>query len=264
MNEYTTMNEEEPLTIPVELEATVARPEDVPEKFWDAEIGEIRVDPLLQSYRALERKLSERSDRDAPTDVDSELEPVGLENTESLTGLGLNSVLENSDPMQDYEIAVEHGLFKVDPQVNQRLREAGFSSEQAQLVYDLAAEELMPVTEEIADALRMEIDDRRLETDFGGAETWREMKHQLKAWGQSNLPTDAFESLASSYDGVQALHRLMKGSEPRVIQSGNVDNGVTEAGLRRMIGDPRYWRDRDPALVREVTAGFQRLYPNAE
>ncbi|MBT5809152.1 MAG: hypothetical protein HOI19_02200 [Rhodospirillaceae bacterium] len=246
------------------MESMAARPEDVPEKFWDAGTGEIRVAPLLQSYRALERKLSERPDRETQPGVESELESVALEHVESSTGLALNGVVENADSAQDYDIAVEHGLFESDARVNQRLWEAGFSPKQAQLVYDLAAEELMPVTEEIAGALRMEIDDRRLETEFGGAETWREMRHQLKSWGQSNLPTDAYESLASSYEGVQALHRLMKGSEPRVIQSGAAENGVTEAGLRRMIADPRYWRDRDPALVRDVTQGFQRLYPNAD
>jgi hypothetical protein len=36
------------------------RPEDVPEKFWDAEQGALRVDALLKSYRELEKKLSAR------------------------------------------------------------------------------------------------------------------------------------------------------------------------------------------------------------
>ena len=34
------------------------KPQGVPEKFWDAETGEIRVEDLLQSYLALEKKLS--------------------------------------------------------------------------------------------------------------------------------------------------------------------------------------------------------------
>ena len=36
---------------------------------------------------------------------------------------------------------------------------------------------------------------------------------------------------------------------------------VTLDGLRRLQGDPRYWRDRDPALVRQVMEGYRRLYP---
>jgi hypothetical protein len=27
-----------------------------------------------------------------------------------------------------------------------------------------------------------------------------------------------------------------------------------------MMQDPRYWRDRDPAFVSEVTRGFERLF----
>ena len=40
--------------------ATANRPEDVPEKFWDSEAGQLRVDALLKSYRELERRLSQR------------------------------------------------------------------------------------------------------------------------------------------------------------------------------------------------------------
>jgi hypothetical protein len=29
-----------------------------------------------------------------------------------------------------------------------------------------------------------------------------------------------------------------------------------------MMRDPRYWRERDPALVAQVTEGFKRLYPS--
>ena len=35
------------------------RPGEVPEKFWDAETGTLRVDALLKSYRELERRLSQ-------------------------------------------------------------------------------------------------------------------------------------------------------------------------------------------------------------
>jgi hypothetical protein len=31
--------------------------------------------------------------------------------------------------------------------------------------------------------------------------------------------------------------------------------------LRGIIDDPRYWRDKDPALIEEVQQGFARLFP---
>jgi hypothetical protein len=34
---------------------------------------------------------------------------------------------------------------------------------------------------------------------------------------------------------------------------------VTEEQMRAAMRDPRYWRDRDPALVRSVMDGFRLL-----
>lgn len=51
------------------------RPEGVPEKFWDAEKGVVRVDALTQSYAELEAKLSGKVETPAPTEED----PSGVE-----------------------------------------------------------------------------------------------------------------------------------------------------------------------------------------
>jgi len=36
---------------------------------------------------------------------------------------------------------------------------------------------------------------------------------------------------------------------------------AAEEELRRMMRDPRYWRDRDPQVLSAVSQGFQKLYP---
>lgn len=192
----------------------------------------------------------------APEEID---DAPGLVESSEPEETGENN--QSQEAMIDYAITLDHDLFDVDPKLNERLRAAGFTGEQAQMVYDLATEELMPVAEEIAGALQSEVDDRRLEAHFGGAGKWRETQRQLKSWGGANLPTEAFESLASSYEGVKTLHRLMQGSEPQIVQSGGVGRSTNATDLRRMIRDPRYWRDRDPDFVREVTAGFEKVYP---
>jgi hypothetical protein len=191
----------------------------------------------------------------APEEID---DAPGLVESSEPEETGENN--QSQEAMIDYAITLDHDLFDVDPKLNERLRAAGFTGEQAQMVYDLATEELMPVAEEIAGALQSEVDDRRLEAHFGGAGKWRETQRQLKSWGGANLPTEAFESLASSYEGVKTLHRLMQGSEPQIVQSGGVGRSTNATDLRRMIRDPRYWRDRDPDFVREVTAGFEKVY----
>ena len=33
-----------------------------------------------------------------------------------------------------------------------------------------------------------------------------------------------------------------------------------EESLRRLMRDPRYWRDKDPAVLDQVSQGFRRLY----
>jgi len=62
---------------------------------------------------------------------------------------------------------------------------------------------------------------------------------------------------------VMALHRLMAdgGGEPKVLRPGTGEGAGDGAGdLNRMIADPRYWRDRDPAFIAKVTEGFRRAY----
>jgi Phage T7 capsid assembly protein len=62
---------------------------------------------------------------------------------------------------------------------------------------------------------------------------------------------------------VLALHEMMRAREPSVLgRSDDAEPGATEADLRSLMRDPRYWRDRDPALVAKVTEGFKRLYPS--
>ena len=36
---------------------------------------------------------------------------------------------------------------------------------------------------------------------------------------------------------------------------------ASEESLRKMMRDPRYWRERDPEIIQKVTKGFSRLYP---
>jgi hypothetical protein len=55
----------------------------------------------------------------------------------------------------------------------------------------------------------------------------------------------------------------MQAREPNVLHDrSELDPGVDRSELATKMRDPRYWRDRDPALVAEVTDGFKRLYSN--
>jgi len=225
------------------------RPDDIPEKFWDQEAGAIRTDALLQSYRELERRLS----RSVPR-------PDGEDDVEGIAKLlGLLGRPETADA---YQISAPHPLVTPDPELNELLHSAGFTQRQAQLIYDLAAERLLPVLDEATAELEATRQIDRLERHFGGPDGWRTTAAQIKAYAEANLPKELQSALAASYEGILALHEMMRKAEPDIVgQAGSGPPAVTEDSLRELIRDPRYWRDRDPEIVQRVTAGYRNLYP---
>ncbi len=227
-----------------------SRPAGVPEKFWNPESGTLRTEALLKSYLELERKLGST----VPLPVDA------ADQEGRLRMLRVLGVPESPD---QYRLEPRHELIEPDPEINAKLHEAGFTEQQAQLVYDLAADHLVPLIDDAFSELRATREAERLAARFGGEGAWRTTAQQIKTWGQANLAPDVFQTLAASYDGVLAVHQMMQGREPAVLNDANGPrSGVDEADLARMMRDPRYWRERDPAFVAQVTAGFERLYPS--
>jgi hypothetical protein len=227
-----------------------ARPEDVPEKFWDAETGQIRVDALVKSYRELEKRLSQRI---APPGDDAPDE----ERIRFRRAIGV------PDGPDGYAITPKHELCCADDEINQRLHQAGFTEQQAQLVYDLAAERLLPLIAEAAGQFEAERQIERLREHFGGEERFRRVAAQITAWGRSNLPAPVMEALSTTAEGVMALHRMMEGKEPGLAPRAEASTATDETELRAMMRDPRYWRTREPEFVRRVTDGFRRLVGGA-
>lgn len=202
--------------------------EDIPEKFKNAE-GGLQADALLRSYKELERRLS--------------------------------SVPGAPKSPEDYCINCDHGLFEADADINRRLHEKGFTQEQAQALYDLAAERMVPMVRSVTADIQAEREVEKLIEHFGGPDQWREVSRQLLAYGQKNLPGDVLESLSSSYDGVRALYRMMQTEEPGFKRASSENpSKVGELDLQSMMRDPKYWRDKDPSYVAKVTEGFKKMY----
>lgn len=205
------------------------RPANVPDKFWDPAKGEIRTEALIRAYLDLEKRAS--------------------------------AMPRAPDGPDKYKINHRHPKLTSSEAVNKRLHQAGFTQDQAQLVYDLAHDVLMPMLEEMAGEAGPDNHLGQLAQHFGGEERWRQMAPQLAAWGRKNLPPDAFEALASSVEGVKILHRLMGSDEPSLGRApSSKDDGASEEQLKKMLQDPRYWKTKDPAFIAKVGAGFRRLY----
>lgn len=230
--------------------AVRARPTGIPEKFWDADAGALRTDALLKSYVELERKLGS-------------MVPLPSDDMDAESNARLRKVLGVPETAEDYEVQAPNEAVRPDPAINARLHEAGFNQRQAQLVYDLAADYVMPLIDTAVGEIEASHNAERLAAHFGGEEVWATLAQQLNTWGEANLAQDVMEVLASSYDGILAMHQMMRAREPSVLrESDGHGEGVDEAELTALMRDPRYWRDRDPTFVAQVTEGFEQLYPN--
>ena len=226
-----------------------ARPNHVPEKFWDPEAKQVRIDALTKSYSELERKLSGMIPGPQAKDWEQ----------------SWRKALGVPDAPDAYRIDMKDDLLQIDPDVNKRLHEAGFSPRQAQLVYDLAIERLVPMVRDYADTYRTETTRTKLADEFGGAEKWDSLAPQMARWGEANLPASVYEALAATPEGVRALHRLMNSGEPSLRGLGGGAAGpADETELRKLMADKRYWRDHDPEIVRIVSEGFKHLYPDRD
>jgi len=215
--------------------AAKQRPAWLPAKFWDGETGEMRAEALARSYQELENHLSRAS----------------------------ASTPDIPDHPGAYDIMVDDDLLDIDDEVNQRLHENGFSQSQAQLVYDLAAERLMPMVAQISAKYENAREESRLNEHFGGEERFAAIRPQLRAWGKANLNETVFENLVASAEGVIAMFEMMKNREPSLMRAADGPTGTSELDLKRMMKDPRYWKERDPGYVSRVRQGFRSLYPEA-
>ena len=203
---------------------------------------------LINSYTELEKKMSRSLPMPENDDARKKI----------LKSLGY------PDTADEYEIDTSHGLFEADKDMNFKLHEKGFTADQVQTVYDLAAEKLVPLIMEMSASFDAERELDKLIDHFGGEEQWQEISRQLLSYGQANLKPDVLKSLSSSYEGVLTLHKMMKADNTDNV--GNVREEMNdllsndEQELRSMMKDPKYWKSKDPSFVSKVTKGFEKIY----
>jgi len=208
----------------------------LPSKFWDEDNGVVRTEALARSYQELERHLSNPA---------------------------ANMAQDMPDHPGAYDIMIDDDLLDVDDEINQRLFDNGFSKPQAQLVYDLASERMMPMVAQIAASYENNREAERLNEHFGSPERFQAIRPQLSAWGKANLNPTVYENLVASAEGVIAMFEMMKNREPTLTRAAETQPGSSEQDVKRMMKDPRYWKERDPSFVSQVRQGFRNLYPDA-
>ncbi len=73
----------------------------------------------------------------------------------------------------------------------------------------------------------------------------------------------AIERLCETAEGIMALETIMDAlKDGSFSQTANPAGGVTEADLKEMMRDERYWNPthRDPNFVKQVEQGFKKIY----
>lgn len=222
-------------------------PEYIPEKFWDTERNEIKVEELGASYKALEQKLGMRTE-DLVRQVQEDYENQRKSSVPESYEVRLPEVPE------DVEITVdpEQELVKSWQQI---CRDNGLSQE----VFDQGVAAF--VNNEIAGLPNLQEEMAKL------GDNARERIEAADLWSKKYLSTDAYDAianLASTAEGVKALEEIMSLSRSKPLPNTNtvVDVELDERDLQSMMKDPRYWKEgmKDPAYIAKVTNLYQKKY----
>jgi len=222
-------------------------PEYIPEKFWDTERNEIKVEELGASYKALEQKLGMRTE-DLIKQVQEDYENQRKSSVPESYEVRLPEVPE------DVEITVdpEQELVKSWQQI---CRDNGLSQE----VFDQGVAAF--VNNEIAGLPNLQEEMAKL------GDNARERIEAADLWSKKYLSTDSYDviaNLASTAEGVKALEEIMSLSRSKPLPNTNtvIDVELDERDLQSMMKDPRYWKEgmKDPAYIAKVTNLYQKKY----
>lgn len=209
-------------------------PQGLPVQFWDEKNKQVKLDELINAYN----DLAARDD--------------------NLVETNLRNIPESFDK---YQINSPSPLLEVDEDILKKFYDKRFTNEQAQLVYDLAGERVLPVLGEMGVNFEAERQLEKLARHFGSKDKFNEVSRQISAWAKQNVNPEIYDALGSTAEGVIALYNMMSSSEPALSKDGTTVESLSESSLRKMMEDPRYWRDKDSAYISKITKGFEKLYP---
>jgi len=244
MNEEISEQVEETSTEQVQAEGVVSeqpeRPEWLPEKFE-------RPEELANSYKELERAFYSRKEELRNSIVEE-----------------LNNEAKSSAPISpaDYEVnlqAPEGMEFTVDE--NDPLLDwfRGKSHE-----YGLSQDEFNGLISEWAAMEAQRGPDWNTESEALGEYAERRLE-RVDSWASKHLSDQAYSAFANiqaSASMVQLFEELMElNGQPKFNMETptQFQERISREDLMAMQQDPRYWKDKDPAFISKVRAGFEQL-----
>lgn len=211
------------------------RPEWLPEKFKSPE-------DLAKSYTELSQKLGNKEE-DIRNSIMEEIQQEAFsDRPESSGDYQLPDII-------DAEESVDNELLQW---WSDHAFENGYSQEEFQQGIEMYAESIGNSQPDL-DAEVAKLGDNaeaRIESASAFAN---------KFFPEETLP--AIERMCESHSGILALESIQEAMKDGNF-AGNTQPAAqtSERDLREMMNDPRYWKDKDPAYIKEVTEGFQQIY----
>jgi len=211
------------------------RPEWLPEKFKSPE-------DLAKSYTELQSKLGSKEE-DIRKSILEEIQSQAFDGRPE--SAGDYQLPESIDPEQ----SVDNELLQW---WSEHSFENGYSQEEFQQGIEMYAKAVMGNQPDI------EAEAKKL-GDNAQARIEAASVFAHKFFPQEALP--AIERMCETHEGIIALEAIQEAMKDGNFAGNTVPAAqTTERELREMMNDPRYWKDRDPAFIKEVTEGFQRIY----
>ena len=216
--------------------------ENIPEKFRK-EDGTLNTDALIKSYTELEKKIGG-------------LISVPDENADESVVCRFRRAIGVPESPDEYP---QNEMFD-DENVRQEFHKIGLTKNQVEKIYDIAQKFLSPVVDEILSVEQESKAMSELKKFFGNDEKMYDAFVAIKSFGERFLPADAFNELCSTPQGIQGMYKMMQSMEPSVQTDSSNTKTLSDDDLRRMMRDPKYWRDHDAEYVRKIENGFKKLY----
>lgn len=227
--------------------APAVRPEHIPEKFWDAEKGTIKVDDLAKSYAELERGRTPAPE--APKGVPEAVAAAAKAGEDAAKAAGVDTKGLDFDALAASFAA------------NGSLTEADYTNLKARGITKELADAHIANAQRVA-ALESQLAVSQVHALVGGADKYSAMLQwagvNLTAAEQSAFDTAVTgtpESRAMAINSLKARHKAALGSDPKLV-TGDGKSSIGSAAFQSRsevtaaMRDPRY--KADPAYRAEV------------
>ena len=216
--------------------------ENIPEKFLNTD-GTLNTSALIKSYSELEKKIGSM---------------VSVPNADSDETIRrkFNRAIGVPESASEYPT---HELYD-DENLRKKFFDIGLTCTQVEKIYDIANEFLSPVISDLFSVQDETSAINELKSFFGGETKMKDALNAINAFGEKFLPHDAFDELCATPQGIQSVYKMMQSMEPSVQIEQNENKPLSDSDLRRMMRDPKYWRDNDVEYIRKIENGFKKLY----